>query len=64
MLGVSDSYFSELEQNKSIPAPRMLAGREKYLRLDLENFARGLPKATAKKPRGLEKCDQIFGTNG
>lgn len=64
MLGVSESDFAKLEQSKSIPAPRMLAGREKYLRVDIKKAARGLPKATAKKPRGPEKCDQIFGTSG
>jgi len=64
MLGVSESDFAKLEQSKAIPAPRMLAGREKYLRVDIKKAARGLPKATAKKPRGPEKCDQIFGTGG
>lgn len=64
MLGVSDSDFAKLEQSKAIPAPRMLAGREKYLRVDIKKAARGLPKATTKKPRGPEKCDQAFGTSG
>ena len=64
MLGVSESDFAKLEKSKSIPAPRMLAGREKYLRVDIKKAARSLPKATAKKPRGPEKCDQIFGTSG
>jgi len=64
MLGVSDSDFAKLEQSKAIPAPRMLAGREKYLRVDIKKAARGLPKSTGKKPRGAEECDQIFGTNG
>jgi len=64
MLGVSDSDFAKLEQSKTLPAPRLLAGREKYLRIDIKKAARGLPKSTVKKVRGLEKCDHIFGTSG
>ena len=56
MLGVSESDFAKLEKSKSIPAPRMLAGREKYLRVDIKKAARSLPKATAKKPRGQKNA--------